>query len=93
MNADPLKGDAALVIVQKGRSYGNTHNNSGTSVGTRILLVDDDIQILPLLQRGLAYEGFEVYTAVDGESGLAAVKQHQPHIVLLDIAMPGPDGF
>jgi two-component system response regulator MprA len=93
MSANPLKGGAALVIVQKGRSYGSTHNNGGTSVGTRILLVDDDEQILPLLQRGLAYEGFEVYTAVDGESGLAAVKQYQPHIVLLDIAMPGLDGF
>ena len=93
MNVDPLKGGAALVIVQKGRSYGGTHDNGGTSVGTRILLVDDDVQILPLLQRGLAYEGFEVYTAVDGESGLAAVKRYQPHIVLLDISMPGPDGF
>ncbi len=62
-------------------------------MATRILLVDDDLQILPLLQRGLAYEGFEVYTAVDGEAGLAAAKQYQPHIVLLDITMPGLDGF
>lgn len=60
---------------------------------TRILLVDDDLQIVPLLQRGLAFEGFEVYTATDGESGLAAAKQYQPHVVLLDIAMPGPNGF
>jgi two-component system, OmpR family, response regulator MprA len=62
-------------------------------VATRILLVDDDLQILPLLQRGLAFEGFEVYTAIDGEAGLAAAKQYQPHLVLLDIAMPGPNGF
>ncbi|MBA2393296.1 MAG: response regulator transcription factor [Ktedonobacteraceae bacterium] len=67
--------------------------NGGTRVATRILLVDDDLQILPLLQRGLAFEGFEVYTATDGESGLIAAKQHQPHLVLLDIAMPGPNGF
>jgi len=60
---------------------------------TRVLLVDDDLQILPLLQRGLAYEGFEVYTATDGESGLAAAKQYEPQIVLLEIAMPGLDGF
>ena len=65
----------------------------GQSVVTRILLVDDDLHLVPLIQRGLAYEGFEVYTAMDGESGLAAVRQHRPHIVLLDIAMPGPDGF
>ena len=62
-------------------------------MATRVLLVDDDLQILPLLKRGLAYEGFEVHTAVDGESGLAAAKQFEPHIVLLDIAMPGLDGF
>ncbi len=64
-----------------------------TSVATRVLLIDDDLQILPLLKRGLAYEGFEVYTATDGDSGLVAAKQHQPHIVLLDISMPGMDGF
>ncbi|HET8841755.1 MAG TPA: response regulator transcription factor [Ktedonobacteraceae bacterium] len=62
-------------------------------MATRVLLIDDDLQILPLLQRGLAYEGFEVYTAVDGETGLATAQQCQPHIVLLDIAMPGLDGF
>ena len=65
----------------------------GQSVVTRILLVDDDLHLVPLIQRGLAYEGFEVYTAMDGESGLAAARAHQPHIVLLDIAMPGLDGF
>jgi two-component system, OmpR family, response regulator MprA len=60
---------------------------------TRILLIDDDDKLLPLLQRGLAYEGFEVYTAIDGPSGLEAARTSRPHIVLLDIAMPGPDGF
>ena len=59
----------------------------------RVLLIDDDLQILPFLQKGLAFEEFEVYTAVDGESGLVAAKQYQPHLVLLDIAMPGLDGF
>ena len=36
-------------------------------MATRILLVDDDTKILGLLQRGLAYEGFEVYSATDGQ--------------------------
>src|SRR5260370_18128562 len=73
--------------------WGKEHHNGGTPMAKRILVVDDDLQILPLLQRGLAYEGFEVYTAVDGESGLVAAKQHQPHLVLLDIASPGLDVF
>jgi two-component system, OmpR family, response regulator MprA len=62
-------------------------------MGTRILLVDDDPKIVPLLARGLEYEGFEVFTAADGNAGLAAASAHEPHVVLLDIAMPGPDGF
>jgi two-component system response regulator MprA len=60
---------------------------------TRVLLVDDDQKIISLLKRGLAYEGFEVYTASDGEAGLMAAKKYQPHLVLLDITMPGMDGL
>src|SRR6266487_1192950 len=73
--------------------YGEHDDNGCKNVTTRVLVIDDDLQILPLLQKGLGYEGFEVYTAVDGETGLAAAKQYQPHLVLLDIAMPGLDGF
>jgi len=62
-------------------------------MATRVLLVDDDQKIISLLKRGLAYEGFEVYTAADGEAGLTAAKKYQPHLVLLDITMPGIDGF
>ena len=62
-------------------------------MATRVLLIDDDLQILSILQKGLAFEGFEVYTAVDGESGLAATKQYQPHLILLDIAMPDLSGY
>ena len=63
------------------------------AMATRVLLVDDDQKIISLLKRGLAYEGFEVYTAADGEAGLAAAKKYQPHLVLLDITMPGMDGL
>jgi len=62
-------------------------------LGTRVLLIDDDPKLVPLLERGLAYEGFEVLTAGDGESGLALANSGRPHVVLLDIAMPEPDGF
>jgi len=62
-------------------------------MATRVLLIDDDQKIISLLKRGLAYEGFEVYTAADGEAGLIAAKTYQPHLVLLDITMPGVDGL
>lgn len=62
-------------------------------MATRVLVIDDDQKIMALLQRGLAYEGFEVHIAYDGETGLAAANHHQPHLVLLDISMQGIDGF
>ena len=62
-------------------------------MATRVLLVDDDPKIISLLKRGLAYEGFEVYTALDGASGLVATQTYQPQLVLLDITMPGLDGL
>src|SRR5712691_6346548 len=63
------------------------------AMATRVLLIDDDYKIVGLLERGLAFEGFEVITASDGEAGLEAARLSRPHVVLLDIAMPGPDGF
>jgi two-component system response regulator MprA len=65
----------------------------GSELATRVLLIDDDVKLTPLLERGLAYEGFEVQTAGDGEAGLTLAASSRPHVVLLDIAMPGLDGF
>lgn len=62
-------------------------------MATRIVLIDDDSKIVALLQRGLAYEGFDVSSASDGETGLATVQRERPQLVLLDISMPGIDGF
>ncbi len=62
-------------------------------MATRVLLIDDDHRIVGLLQRGLAFEGFEVITAADGGAGLDAARSQRPHVVLLDIAMPGLDGL
>ncbi|MEB3100066.1 response regulator transcription factor [Paenibacillaceae bacterium T2] len=61
--------------------------------GIKILLVDDEPNILRFLEIGLQNEGFEVLTAQDGLSAITLVKQFQPHIVILDVMMPGMDGF
>jgi two-component system, OmpR family, response regulator MprA len=60
---------------------------------TRLLLVDDDAKLVPLLVRGLEHDGFEVVAVRDGPSALEAARTVHPHLVLLDIAMPGPDGL
>lgn len=55
----------------------------------RILIVDDESPIREVLSASLRDEGHEVYTASDGQSGLAAMDKHHPEIVFLDIWMPG----
>jgi DNA-binding response OmpR family regulator len=61
--------------------------------GHRVLLVEDDQFLRELLDRKLKSEGFNVQTAIEGESALAQVKEFKPEIVLLDIILPGTDGF
>ncbi len=59
---------------------------------TTILVVDDDQQMVSLLERHLAGEGFEVVTAAEPTAALAAVGEHQPALVLLDIVLGSHDG-
>jgi two-component system OmpR family response regulator len=61
--------------------------------GIKILLVDDEPTILQFLELGLTSEGFEVQTAQDGLTAITLAKQFQPHIAILDVMMPGMDGF
>lgn len=56
-------------------------------------MVDDEPNILQFLEMGLQDEGFEVQTAQDGMTAVSLAKQFQPHVVILDIMMPGIDGF
>src|SRR3989304_2471243 len=58
-----------------------------------ILVVDDDPEIVSFVKRGLAYEGYTVDTAADGEEALARAREKKTDLVILDIMMPGLDGF
>jgi len=58
-----------------------------------ILAVDDDPKILKILQHSLTKEGFRVTIATSGEEALLIARQNPPDLVLLDIMMPGMDGF
>jgi CheY-like chemotaxis protein len=59
----------------------------------RILVVDDDPTILRLLEVNLEMEGHEVLTAGDGHEALARLREERPEVVLLDVMMPGLDGW
>jgi DNA-binding response OmpR family regulator len=59
----------------------------------RVLLVDDDRDLVALLARGFRYEGFDVCSALTGHEGLELASAGDCDVVVLDIGMPGVDGF
>lgn len=59
----------------------------------RVLIVDDDADIRAAIGEILASEGFAVSEAADGLEGLRRAREEHPDVILLDLAMPGMDGF
>lgn len=59
----------------------------------RILVVDDDSEIVSFLKRGLTYEGYVVDTASNGTEAFAKIREWEPDLVILDIMMPGISGL
>lgn len=60
---------------------------------SKILIIDDEPSIVNLISAYLKPEGYEVYTASDGPSGLKAAKAYKPDLVVLDLMLPGMDGL
>ncbi len=58
-----------------------------------VLVVDDDQKLLNMLRRTLAYEGFNVITADNGNAALVQIQAHHPDVMVLDWLMPGLDGI
>lgn len=58
----------------------------------RILIADDEPDIVEIIRYNLAKEGYEVITARDGEEAIRKAKISQPHLIILDIMMPGKNG-
>jgi two-component system OmpR family response regulator len=59
----------------------------------RLLVVDDEPNIVELLSASLRFAGFEVVTATNGQQALTMIASYQPDLVVLDVMMPGIDGF
>src|SRR3954451_18273654 len=60
---------------------------------TTVLVIDDEEPIRLLCSVNLAAEGIEVLEAADGPTGLDQAREHRPDVVLLDVMMPGLDGW
>ncbi len=67
--------------------------NSGDVNKKRILLVDDDAEIIESLKYALSAKGYEILIARDGNQGLAAAEREDPDLVILDMMMPKRSGF
>lgn len=63
------------------------------SVKRSILVVDDEPNIVLSIEFLLKQAGFDVRVARDGDAALAAVKDHMPDLILLDVMMPGRNGY
>ena len=76
-----------------GQAGESTADVGASRTGGTILVVDDYQANVELLKRWLTGDGYDVLTANSGEAALAAVVQHHPDLVLLDIEIPEPNGF
>jgi two-component system, OmpR family, response regulator len=59
----------------------------------RVLVVDDEPNIVDVISMALRYEGFEVASAGTGAEALSAVRTQRPHVMLLDVMLPDMEGF
>ena len=59
----------------------------------KILIVEDDKFLRELIVKKMSNEGYEVVEAADGEQGLQKIKEDKPDLILLDLILPGIDGF
>lgn len=59
----------------------------------KILLVDDEPDILEIIEYNLSAEGYQVFTAENGVEAIKKAKKHHPHLIILDVMMPEMDGI
>ena len=78
--------------MAKTNSTPNDEQSAGKS-DKRVLLVDDDPEIIESLRYALSHQGFEVLIARDGNQGLAMAEREEPDLVILDMMMPKRSGF
>ena len=58
----------------------------------RILIIEDELAIIDLLRMVLTREGYDVYACQTGRDALATIKKVGPHLIILDVMLPGLDG-
>ncbi|MDR1293589.1 MAG: response regulator transcription factor, partial [Bifidobacteriaceae bacterium] len=67
--------------------------SSSSCAPPRAVVVDDEPALAALVASYLAKDGFDVRQALDGPTGLATIREHDPDVIVLDVALPGMDGI
>ena len=83
-------------VMQRSRAPSASRQGAGSGAGTlnrnSLLVVDDDPEIRNLVKEYLTLRGYRVRAAQDGKEALALVEQERPHLIILDLNMPGMHG-
>ncbi len=91
--APPSSKDGRPVESAVRNASATSLSGAGRSVQTRLLVVDDEPNIVELLSASLRFAGFEVATARSGRDAIERVADFRPDLVVLDVMMPGMDGY
>ena len=89
--------DPNELVSKVGRLFGAEGNGKKTEnnnmAGSRVLIIEDDIFLVELLERKFELEHYKTYRAIDAEQARAIVTSEAIDAILLDIVLPGVDGF
>src|SRR5688572_26764184 len=84
-------------VMQRSQAPSASRKGTGSLAGNQnrnsLLVVDDDPEIRSLVREFLTLRGYRVRVAQDGKEALALVEQERPHLIILDLMMPGVDGI
>src|SRR5207302_754179 len=75
------------------KTQDDQHTMTAMDAAHRVLVVDDEPNIVDVLSMALRYQGFSVESAANGRDALAAVASFRPHLMLLDVMLPDMEGF
>jgi len=64
-----------------------------TGVKKEVLVIDDEVDVANLIKVNLEDQGYDVFVAYNGPDAIAIARERKPEVIMLDLAMPGMDGF
>jgi two-component system OmpR family response regulator len=89
----PADREASATAVALGSTMQEDLPMPDAKQGNRVLVVDDEPNIVEVISMALRYQGFEVETAGTGREAVAAVARFKPHLMVLDVMLPDMEGF